>query len=678
MKTFITLLFFLVNISVFAQTNSIVSITVPRDKNTELVVDSKTYTVNSSNNTSIPITPVVITDLQPGSHTLQMYSLSTTDDTRRRMSSAPFNTRTGFNLAITVNNDGSLQLNETRNRVKISNNGDNSRFNPPMSDASFNSLLQNVQNNRRYASRITAVTNAFSNTNNYFKTAQARQLIQIGSVEPDRLALAKASYRGISDPQNFRQLYDLFSIQSNRNDLDAFITAQKTNGNGGRSNHGKYTRKTPMSDANFNILLKDAQRQWIPGAKMTAASNAFSNPNNYFTTAQARQLIQIVNDEGNRVLLAKTAYGTIVDPANFNQLYDLFENQISKDDLTAYINNYNNKGIPPSNNQKVAMADASFNDLLQSTQRQWLPGAKMTAATNAFSNTNYYFTTAQARELITVVNEETNRLQLAKLSYRSIVDPNNFSQLYELFSNQVNRDNLVAYVNSYNSGNVNNKNNSQSTSKIAMTDANFKVLLKEAQAQWRPGGKMSAATNAFSDPNNYFTTAQARQLIIMVDDESNRLQLAKLSYRSVVDYNNFPQIYEVLTSQQNKNDLAAYVSSYNVTNGINNNNNGTTTQYKTAMPDAQFTVLIDNVKRQWIPGTRITVISNAFANTDNYFTTYQARQLLQYLNDEGNRLQQAKASYRSIVDPSNFSQLYDLFTSQASKDELAAYVRNSH
>ena len=429
-------------------------------------------------------------------------------------------------------------------------------------------------------------------------------------------------------------------------------------------------RKPAMSEANFNILLSDIKRQWIPGSKMTAASNAFTNPNNYFTISQAGKIIELVKDEGNRVLLAKTAYPNIVDQANFTQLYDLLENQPSKDALTAFVNNYNNKSNP-TYNEKVAMLDASFTSLLQSADKQWLPGAKMTAANNAFSNANNYFTVNQARQLIALVNDESNRLQLAKLSYRSIVDTSNFNELYGMFSNQMNRDNLTAYVNTYNHTAVSLHMNEET----AMSDQTFSVLLKEAQGQWVPGGKLTAATNAFTNSGNYFTTAQAKQLITLVDEEANRLQLAKLSYRSIVDKANFSKLFDVFNSQQSKSDLTTFVNSYNAINTTSGNINGMGVKVS-AMTDAQFNVLVENIKRQWIPGSRMTVVANAFANTDNHFTTYQARQLIQYITDEGNRLTLAKSSYKTIIDRNNFSQLYDLLATKASKDELAAYVKS--
>ncbi|MBK8496465.1 MAG: DUF4476 domain-containing protein, partial [Chitinophagaceae bacterium] len=49
-----------------------------------------------------------------------------------------------------------------------------------------------------------------------------------------------------------------------------------------------------------------------------------------------------------------------------------------------------------------------------------------------FNNTANYFTTYQASRLIQLVTAENNRLQLAKLSYRSVTDRSNFYQVNEL------------------------------------------------------------------------------------------------------------------------------------------------------------------------------------------------------------------------------------------------------
>src|ERR1041385_8843012 len=102
-----------------------------------------------------------------------------------------------------------------------------------------------------------------------------------------------------------------------------------------------------MKDAEFNSVYRDVQNRFGVGAKMSALTNDFANANYYFTTAQVRQLIQLVSSESNRLQLAKDAYDNIVDQANFSQLYDLFSSR-SRNELEAYVRN--SQAFPNSSN----------------------------------------------------------------------------------------------------------------------------------------------------------------------------------------------------------------------------------------------------------------------------------------------------------------------------------------
>jgi Domain of unknown function (DUF4476) len=695
MKTLsILLVSFLTSLSVFAQNIvSTVTIQVNGNRNRQVIVDGKTYSMadytNTSNgNSSTPvIDAVTITDLQPGQHTLQVWRTSQDNSNRRKATTTTFNIRSGYDMLITVNGDGSVQLKESRKR------GNRRIMKTPMSDPNFTVLLQNVQRQGRSSSRKSLISNAFANTNNYFTTLQATQLIQSIRTESGRLQLAKSSYRSIVDPANFTQVYDLLSSQTSKDELAAYVSSYNHNNpvynNNGNTYNNQY--RTAMSDASFNLLVQDVQKQWQSNAKVSLLMNAFANTNNYFTTAQAGQLISLVSSEKSRLQLAKASYRSITDPVNFTHLYELLNSQSGRNELAAYVSTYNGNNSSSNNNNgntnnstyRSAMSDANFNIVIQDIQKQWLPGAKMSALINTFANTNNYFTTSQTKQLIQLISDESNRLQLAKASYRTIVDPGNFTQLYDLLNSQASRNELAAYVSNYNTNNstANNNNNYGNTNnyqyKTPMSDANFSIVMQDVQKQWLPGAKVSTLANTFANTSYYFTTYQAKQLIQLINDESNRLQLAKDSYRTIVDPNNFTQLYDLLTSQASRNELAAYVSNYNSSNSTYNNNGNTNTyQYKTAMSDANYSTLIQQVESQWLPGAKMSALTNIFANTGYYFTTSQAKQLINYVSDESNRLQLAKSSYRGIVDPVNFTQLYDLLSSQASKDELTAYVNS--
>ncbi|HMK27200.1 MAG TPA: DUF4476 domain-containing protein [Chitinophagaceae bacterium] len=411
-----------------------------------------------------------------------------------------------------------------------------------------------------------------------------------------------------------------------------------------------------MNSAAFTQLLNNVKYQRTTTGKRSVITNAFNEPNNYFSSSQVVQLLQQVNGEAYRLELAKLSYRTVTDRNNFTQVSNLLYNQASRNELDAFTNNYYEQ-----DNSTTSMSDANFNVLYESIRQQYPVSTQMTSLTNAFNTSNNYFTADQASRLIQIVPTESNRLQLAKSSYRSIVDRDNFYQVYELLKNQSSRNELENYVNNYQEGGYQGGGGNTG---IPMSDANFNSLYQTIQQQWPVSAQMSSLTNAFNNTNNYFTTYQASRLIQLVVAENNRLQLAKLSYRSITDPANFSQVYSLLNTQASKNELSAYV----------NNNPGGGTGYKVAMSDANFNILYQNIQMQFLPGGKYTSLTNTFNNSSYYFTSAQARQLIELVSLESNRVQLAKLSYRNITDRNNFTQLYDLFYSQSSKDELQAYV----
>jgi hypothetical protein len=528
----IFLIIFLTALSIDAQQNtSVVTITVNGNKNVQISVDTKEYNSNGSNAAGNKTT-VALNNVNIGQHTLLV---TRTDQNTNRPDkiSTTFNLRRGYDMLIKLNGNGSLELIETK-KTGLSDNQ------VSISDADYNKLLMNVRSQRSTNGRRSLIANAFENASNYFTTSQVVQLLQLVNSESFRLQLAKLSYPIITDRNNFSQVYDLLNSQSSEDELQDYV-----------NNYSEDTNlNVAMSDADFNTLYSNIQQQYPKISQMNSLSNAFNNTNNYFTTYQARQLIQLVTSESNRLQLAKSSYRSIVDPVDFSQLYNLFSSQASKDELAAYVNNYNT-----GSNSNLAMSDANFNTLYNNIQQQYPVASQMNSLSNAFNNTNNYFTTYQARQLIQLVTSESNRLQLAKSSYRSITDPVNFSQLYNLFSSQASKNELAAYVNNYNTG---------SNSNLAMSDANFNSLYQGIQRQFFPGEKLNSLTDAFNNTSNYFNCSQARQLVQLVSLESNRLQLAKLSYRTIVDRTNFNQLYDLLNSQASRNELDAYVKAYKV------------------------------------------------------------------------------------------------------------------
>jgi len=443
-----TLLIFLTSclmaITLWAQTNT-VTVKLNTNRWQEISIDGRIYSIigNTTSSTGGMNGLVTVADLQPGQHTLEVVRINPNTGARRS-NTKTFNLRSTYDLQITVNNNGTVSLKETKSK-----NYGNTQYRTPMTSEDFSVLLQNVQNQRRASGRTTAVTNAFNNTSYYFTTNQAMRLLELVTSESKRLSLAKTVYPKITDPANFSLVYDLLESQANRDALGAWVNNYKTT----HPAYNSYAAYQAMSQADFNFLLSDVKKQWVPGAKLSRLTNIFANTSYYFTIAQAVQLIQQVSSESNRLLLAKSAWARIVDPANISQMYDLFSNQSYKDELAAYINS-NNAQQPVYNNgnttySRAAMSDADFNTIYNNVKKQWFPGGKLSVLRETFANTNNYFTVYQAMQLIPLVSNEDNRLELAKSAYAKIVDPANASQLYDLFTSQARKDELRNYINSY-------------------------------------------------------------------------------------------------------------------------------------------------------------------------------------------------------------------------------------
>ena len=133
---------------------------------------------------------------------------------------------------------------------------------------------------------------------------------------------------------------------------------------------------------------------------------------------------------------------------NVEQLFTLLNNQASKDELDLYIRNNGYADADYTYIARAAMSDASYNSLYESIKRKWLPGSKFSAASNAFNTATNYFTTAQAKQIVSLLSSESNRLHLAKLAFDNIVDPNNFRNMYDLFSDAA-QDELDVYIKTY-------------------------------------------------------------------------------------------------------------------------------------------------------------------------------------------------------------------------------------
>jgi hypothetical protein len=388
-----------------------------------VVVDGKTYTSDAYASNDL-----VLFNLT-GEHNISIYRVNKKGNSRQLYASN-LTISPNEEIHLNINNNGSIERTETSS---------NPAYTPsiPMSDASFNDVYWKVNNQWGQAAKASAARDVFNTNSNHFSTYQARRILELLSSEADRLAVAKLAYDNITDPQNFSQIYSLLNSQASRNELENYVRNYDYS-----DSYNGY--KVPMNSSSFNQLYRDISNQWSTSARTSAATNAFNVSSNYFTVAQASQIISLINDESSRLQLAKLALDNIVDQENLNQLFDLFYYQSSKDELDSYIRNSGYAGSDYNYHQ--AMGNDSFTSIYDNIRRQWWPGSKMSDLVETFNTPENYFSTEQAKKLIGLVSAESNRVELAKLSFDNIVDPQNFREIYDLLSSQSSRDEVDEYI----------------------------------------------------------------------------------------------------------------------------------------------------------------------------------------------------------------------------------------
>ncbi|MDZ4792671.1 MAG: DUF4476 domain-containing protein [Bacteroidota bacterium] len=645
MKVLFSLLaFLLIASNAFSQTpsSSTVTIKVLGNRTKQVAVDNQYYTINSTGVSQEQV--VTINDLASGQHLLEIFRNNKYN--KSYSTKTNFTLRQGYDLTISVSANGSLST--TEQKIDRWQNGGTKT---PVTNAVFTKLLAATKKKTSSVSRADHLSNEFTNTSKFFTSQQASLLIQLVNSESLRLKLAKQVYVKITDRDNFNLVSNLLKSTANKTDLSNYIAALPDEDED--DDNLDIDDSDPLTNEEFTVIYAEVKAETTLNDKYYYLINFFGKDYRYYTSTQAGQLIQLISGEQERFSLAKEAYRGVTDRENYGIVYPLL-NTSNRSALVAYINSYDN------NNVQSPMATPDYNRLYQSVYYQNSSTARYTAINQAFTNAGNYFNVAQAKKLIVLVNDESSRLILAKIVYKILVDRADYAQFNDFLPSASSRTELNNYVINYN-------NSGQGTG-LPMSEVDYNYLYKSVSDAWSTSTRVNLITTAFNKTENYFSTYQVRQLLLLLSFENDRLVLAKNSYANVTDHYNFSQLYDILSTTNSKNDLAQFVANMEA---------GGTITVKIPMSETAFNSIYRDIQFRFGIGAKMSALSTVFSTETNYFTVQQARQLIEMVSLESNRLELAKSSYNNITDPANFSQLYDIFSTQASRDELMAFVNNN-
>jgi hypothetical protein len=238
MKAIFTLLLATtVSSAAFAIDEGRITITVAAQKNVLVTIDGRQFSDDDN--------AIVLNGVQPGNHTIKVYKKVNRSGNGRNQSgrnsrreeliySSSIYVRPSTHVDIVVNRFGKALVDEraitTSDRWEDDYNDGgyeddySNGYNRAMSEQELNQLVQKIKSSWFNSGKINLAKDALQRE--YFQASQVRQILQLFSVESDKLELAKLAYRNTVDKRSYYRLYDVFTFQSSKDELNRFTREQ--------------------------------------------------------------------------------------------------------------------------------------------------------------------------------------------------------------------------------------------------------------------------------------------------------------------------------------------------------------------------------------------------------------------------------------------------------------------
>jgi hypothetical protein len=233
MKAFFTLLLATIfGTTAFAYDEGKLTVTFAAQNNVQVVIDGRTYQQQDNS--------IVINNIPAGQHSIRIYKARRGGRNNRNevLYSANVYVKPSYHVDVMVNRFGKALVDEQSIHNRREDNdwygndhtggygnqggyGNNNGYNQPVSESEFSQVVQRIKSQWFGSAKINTAKEELAGR--YFTTLQVRQVLQLFASESDKMELAKLAYRTVVDNRNFYQLYDVFSFQSSKEELDRFV-----------------------------------------------------------------------------------------------------------------------------------------------------------------------------------------------------------------------------------------------------------------------------------------------------------------------------------------------------------------------------------------------------------------------------------------------------------------------
>ncbi|MGZ8541688.1 MAG: DUF4476 domain-containing protein [Chitinophagaceae bacterium] len=249
MKTFFTLLtslFMSIAVIAAAKPQSILTVKSADNADIRVVLDGKRFEPNDNS--------LMLRGIDDGYHTIKVFKqkrngfFSIAGNKYELVYNTSINVKKRTHLLITIERNGRISMQENKirkDRTRGDNDWSNERddrngrdydfdregqwgdydnhegYASAMNDREFKSVLQSIEKEWLESNKLKSASQIVKS--NSLSTAQVEQLLLLLSFENNKLELAKQAYANTVDKRNYSRLYDLFSFNSSKAELERYI-----------------------------------------------------------------------------------------------------------------------------------------------------------------------------------------------------------------------------------------------------------------------------------------------------------------------------------------------------------------------------------------------------------------------------------------------------------------------
>lgn len=166
----------------------------------------------------------------------------------------------------------------------------------------------------------------------------------------------------------------------------------------------------------------------------------------WLSSQQVKNLAKTIAQEDARLDFALAAYPRTVDPENFYEVYDTFTSLSKVFRLHDQIQRLRPVGgSPPPHVVTQPVSDEVMADILKTVRAGNFDNTKLTLAREMLSGKRR-FLSRQITELLKVFDFENARLEIAKVAYDSVIDPENYLLVSSAFSYSSSKEALAKHI----------------------------------------------------------------------------------------------------------------------------------------------------------------------------------------------------------------------------------------